>query len=261
MTGISKNLNVSLKRAGIALDYKWNITEGIEAVHRNAIDHGRLMRESTDRVESALHGGNPGEQLIASRLLESPVAFRRWESEHSDIMREVANQGFRRTQAVLLKKAAFRMIHRKALFEYLRDARIRGDQRRRVVALFHPTQDFSHALIAEHGLYLRKACSFLCTSHVGGRVVQDIGFFDPMQRYQTLYTEYFQIFCSVQLTAESAEGPVPQAALLPLLKYQLEECRAAIMSPHVHLERLQKDARARDATGDTVRLPILRGDF
>src|ERR1700689_965294 len=178
----------------------------MEGVHRNSVDHKRLMRESTDRVHRALYSDNPDEQLVASRLLESPAAFLAWESEHSDLMLEVANPSFRRTQAALLKKATFRLIHRKALFEYLRDERIRGSVRQRIIAHFHPAQDYTRSIIAEHGLYLRKACSFLCTSHVGSHVVRDPGFSDPMSRYQELYTAYFQMFCNTQLDRDSAEA-------------------------------------------------------
>jgi hypothetical protein len=227
-------------------------------MHRNSVGHERLMRESTDRVQSALHSENPNEQLVARRLLESPAAFRTWESEHSGLMREVANPSFRRTQAALLKKATFRLIHRKALFEYLRDERIRGTVRRRIIVSFHPSQDYTRSVIAEHGLYLRKACSFLCTSHVGGNVVRDAGFFDPMRRYQELYAEYFQIFCSTHFGTDSADVE-PQAELLPLLKHQLEECRLAIMNPQPETEWLMREAELRQPTGDTVRLPRLGG--
>ncbi len=227
-------------------------------MHRNTVNHERLMRESTDRVQSALYSENPIEQLVASRLLESPAVFRTWESEHSGLMREVANTGVRRTQAALLKRATFRLIHGKALFEYLRDNRIRGSARQRIVVSFHPTQDYAQSVIAEHGLYLRKACSFLCTSHVGGNVVRDPGFFDPMRRYQALYAEYFQIFCSTHLEVESADTE-PRVELLPLLKYQLEECRRAIMNPQTETEWLKREAEMREPTGDTVRLPWLGG--
>jgi hypothetical protein len=227
-------------------------------VHRNAVNHERLMRESTDRVQSALYSDNPNEQLVASRLLQSPAVFRTWESEHSGLMREVANPGFSRTQAALLKKATFRLIHRKALFEYLRDERIRGSVRRRIIVSFHPTQGYTQSVIAEHGLYLRKACSFLCTSHVGGNVVRDPCFFDPMSRYQALYAEYFQIFCNTHFGTDSADTE-PQGALLPLLKYQLEECRIAIMNPRPETEWLMREAEMRQPTGDTVRLPRLGG--
>jgi hypothetical protein len=227
-------------------------------VQRNAVTHERLMRESTDRVQSALYSADPNEQLVASRLMENPSAFGTWESEHSGLMLEVANPSFRRTQAALLKKATFRLIHRKALFEYLRDAQIRGNVRRRIIVHFHPAQDYSRAVIAEHGLYLRKACSFLCTSHVGGNVVRDPGFFDPMRCYQKLYAEYFQIFCRTNFGTDS-DDTEPQEELLPLLKHQLEECRTAIMNPQPQTEWLMREAELRQPTGDTARLPRLGG--
>jgi hypothetical protein len=227
-------------------------------VRRNSVDHKRLMRESTDRVHSALYSANPNEQLVASRLLESAPAFQTWESEHSGLMLEIANPSFRRTQAALLKKASFRLIHRKALFEYLRDERIRGSVRQRIIASFHPSQDYTRSVIAEHGLYLRKACSFLCTSHVGGNVVRDPSFFDPMRCYQKLYAEYFQIFCRTHFDTDSADTG-PQGELLPLLKHQLEECRKAIMNPQSETEWLMRKAELRKPIGDTARLPRLGG--
>jgi hypothetical protein len=180
-------------------------------MHRNSVDHKRLMRESTDRVHSALFSANPDEQLVASRLLESPSAFRTWESEHSGLMLEVASPSFRRTQAALLKKATFRLIHRKALFEYLRDERIRGSVRRRIIMSFHPAQDYTRSVIAEHGLYLRKACSFLCTSHVGGNVVRDPGFFDPMRCYQELTRSTSKSFAA-RISARTPTIPNPSGS-------------------------------------------------
>jgi hypothetical protein len=221
-------------------------------VHRNTFTHELLMRESTDRVQKALYSDNPNEQLVASRLLESPEAFRTWENEHSGLMHGVAT-GFRRTQAALLKKAAFRLIHRKALFEYLRDERVRGSARQRIVASFHPTQDYTRSVIAEHALYLRKACSFLCMNHVGGKVVHDPGFLYPMSRYQAIYAEYFKIFCGTQFSTNSADTD-SQVELLPLLKYQLEECRMAIMNPRSEREWPMREHELREPTGDTVRL-------
>src|SRR5579863_9875100 len=210
------------------------------------------MRESTDRVQKALYSDNPNEQLVASRLLESPAAFQTWESEHSGLMHEVAT-GFRRTQAALLKKAAFRLIHRKALFEYLRDEQVRGGRRERIIVSFHPTQDYTRPVITEHALYLRKACSFLCASHLGGSVVQDPGFLFPMSRYQAIYAEYFRIYCSTQFGANLRDSDF-QVELLPLLKHQLEEWRMAIMNPKPATEWLMREYELREPNGDTVRL-------
>jgi hypothetical protein len=225
-------------------------------VREICVNHQRLMRESTDRVESALHSDDPIEQLVASRLLESPTKFQLWENEHSGLMRDVANTGFRRTQAALLKKATFRLIHRKALFEYLRDERVRGSARHRIIATFHPTQDYTRSVIAEHEVYLRKACSVLCTSHVGANVVHDASFFDPMRHYQVLYAEYFKLFCSTHFAPVAADTE-PQIELLPLLKFQLEECRQAMMHPQSEKEWSKRETELRSATGDTVTLPRL----
>jgi hypothetical protein len=214
------------------------------------------MRESTDCVESALRSDDPLERLIASRVLESPVMFQTWESEHSGLMKDVANSGFRRTQAALLKKASFRLIHRKALFEYLRDERVRGPARHQIVVSFHPTQDYARSVIAEHEVYLRKACSFLCASHVGGHVVHDPGFFDPMRHYQRLYAEYFKIFCDARFS-EVSVGSESQLELLPLLKFQLDECRKAIMNPETRSEWHRRETELREPTGETSRLPRL----
>jgi hypothetical protein len=214
------------------------------------------MRESTDRVESALRSEDPVEQLVASRLMENACAFQAWESEHSVLMRQVAT-GFQRTQAALLKKAAFRLIHRKALFEYLRDQHVRGETRRRIVGNFHPTRDYTRAVISEHGVYLRKACSFMCTSHVGANVVYDPGFSDPMQRYQLLYREYFELYCSTHFSAvPTGTEPQSESELLPLLKFQLEECRYLIMHDP-ESEWFKREVELRESTGDTVRLPRL----
>lgn len=220
---------------------------------RNGISLGRLMRESTDCVQSALQSDNSTEQLVAARVLENPCVWQQWENEHSSLMRLVAVNGFRRTQVAVLKKAALRLIERKALFEYLRERAIRGDARRRIVTYFHPTRSYTHAVVAEHGLYLRKACSFLCTSHVGIEVVRDAGFLEPMQRYEALYREYFQLFCDANFNAQSA----PQADLLPVLKYELDECRASIMADAEEPQRQLRDAQRRSAQGDTVLIRTL----
>lgn len=223
-----------------------------------AISHARLMRESTDRVAGALRSDDSTEQMIARRLLENPATWSIWESEHSDLMRQVAVYGLRKTQAAILKKAAFRLIHRKALFEYLRNDWVRGDMRRRIVEAFHPTWSYSRAVIAEHGVYLRKACSYLCTSHVGSGLVHDVGFLGPMARYEALYGEYFDAYCRTYFGDVAAEEPA-NAVLLPLLKYELDQCREAITNPTAEMQRLlEREAELRKPTGDTMRLPRLR---
>ncbi|HEX4153617.1 MAG TPA: hypothetical protein VHY75_15525 [Steroidobacteraceae bacterium] len=222
-------------------------------LHR-AISHARLMRESTDRVEAALDSSDAGEQLVARRVLENPAVWDLWEREHSNLMRRLADCGAR-AQLAELKHTNFRLLHGTALFEYLRGSALRGAQRQRLIAHFRPGRSYEAALISEHGAYLRKACSFLCTSHLGSDVVRDPVFLDPMQRYEELYAEYFEMYCATLIApADEAES---KGALLPLLKHQLHEYRLAILDPRTAQPFLKREADLRRAGGDTQRLKTL----
>lgn len=218
------------------------------------MSHARLMRVSTDRVEAALKYGENTEQLIARRILESATSWEQWERAHSDLMRRIAGC-HARSQVDELKQTTFRLLHGKALFQHLRRAEVRGEDRVRLMAHFRPGRSFEAALISEHGDYLRKALSFICTNHLGANVVGDPAFIDPMQRYEELYCEYFDLYCRSLLgVREEAES---QRALLPLLKHQLGEHRAAILDPRAAQPFLRREAALRRPTGDTQRMPSL----
>lgn len=225
---------------------------------RHAISHTRLMRESTDRIQLALQSADVNEQLIARRILESPAIWSAWESEHSLLMRQLANCGVRQAQVAALKHATFRLLHGKALFQYLRRSEVRGAGRTQVMAHFRPGRNYQDAVVAEHNLYLRKACSYLCASHVGSEVIEDPSFHDPIQRYEQLYTEYFNVYCSSLVDHPDADA-LSQQALLPLLKKQLNEYRWAILDLRRAQPFLRREADLRRPTGDTQRLPTLGG--
>jgi hypothetical protein len=214
------------------------------------------MRESTDRVHTALASSDLNEQLIAHRILEHPAVWSQWEGEHSMLMRQLANCGLRHAQIAALKHTTFRLLHGKALFQYLRRSEVRGRERMQVMAHFRPGRNYENAVVAEHNVYLRKACSYLCASHVGSDVVEDPAFLDPMQRYEQLYTEYFNVYCSTLVQAPDSDA-VSQQALLPLLKKQLNEYRWAILDPRRAQPFLRREAELRLPTGDTQRLPTL----
>jgi hypothetical protein len=226
-------------------------------VQRSAISHARLMRESTDRVESALHGDDQKEHLVAQRILESPQTWQRWESEHSNLMRQVSENGVLRNQAAALRHTSLRLIHGKALFEYLRKNEVRGAARNQILRHFYPNRGYQSAVIAEHSGYLRKACSFLCTSHVGTDLVHDPAFLDPMQHYEQLYAEYFDLYCNTLFPPEGVDS-ASERSLLPLLKHQLGEWRWTILNPRQSVPRIKRESEIRRATGDTQRLPQLK---
>lgn len=221
---------------------------------RHAIGHARLMRESTDRVQAALHAGDAREQFIARRVLESTVLWQQWEGEHSMLMLKLAGHGARE-QVTALREATFRLLHASALFQYLRENALSGSQRALLLAHFRPGRSFESALISERGIYLRKACSHLCTEHLGREVVEDPAFLDPMPRYEELYTEYFNLYCGALIGGEAGAS---QRALLPLLKKQLSDYRLALLDPRAAQPFLKREARLRRPSGDTQRLPTLK---
>jgi hypothetical protein len=226
-------------------------------VQRNTISHARLMRESTDRVEKALHAADSKEHLVAHRILENTKTWEVWENEHSNLMRQVADESVLRTQAAALRHTALRLIEGKALFEYLRQNAVRGAERCQLLQYFYPTRGYQYAVIAEHGAYVRKACSFLCASHVGTGLVQDPAFLDPMQHYEDLYAEYFDLYCRTLFPKPGAES-ASELSLLPLLKHQLNEWRWIILNPRQSLPQIKREREIRRTTGDTQRLPVLK---
>lgn len=227
-------------------------------MQRSAISHSRLMRESTDRIESALRSEDDKDHHIAHRLLETTRSFHSWELEHSGLMRQVAEQGKIQTQALALRHAALRLIHGKALFEYLRVNKVRGDERVKILTYFHPTRLYEYAVVQEHGSYLRKAGSFLCTSHLGSDLVSDPTFLDPMQQYEALYTEYFHLYCSTLFPRYEDVESASMRSLLPLLKHQLNEWRYVILNPRAGVPKLRRESQIRVPLGDTQRLPVLK---
>ena len=102
-------------------------------MQRSAFSHARLMRESSDRIARASRSNDAKEHVVAQRILATPGSWSAWELEHSSLMRQVADFVALRNQAGALRHAALRLIHAKALFEYLRKHGVRGSARARLL--------------------------------------------------------------------------------------------------------------------------------
>jgi hypothetical protein len=164
-------------------------------------------------------------------------------------------------QAATLKATCFSLIHRKALFEHLRDRKLHGRAREQLLHFFHQSRGYSRALIDEHETYLLSACSYMCSSHVGSAVIRDGVFEDPMRRYEELYKEYFRLFCEGTIVA--GDSAASSRALLPYLKYQINAQRLAVLAMPRRTPSLLRDAALRRPTGDTEKLRVdaLRAKF
>lgn len=220
----------------------------------NGLSHPRLMRESHRRVELAALSLDAPEHVAAERVLSNASEQFVWEHEHSRYMHEVADQARRRRQVVALRVVALRLIHRRAVFEYLRGSDASNAQRRRVVALFHGSQSYSHAVISEHQLCLRSALSQLCTEHIGRVVIDDPAFGEPLGAYVDLFAAYFRLFCEVHGLVTEPDDP--RRGLLPYLKTKIAQQRQLFLE---YGDKFGSRFKPRlPATGPSSRLSIDR---
>jgi hypothetical protein len=194
------------------------------------VSHHQLMDESERRLSNAAHCGAPLEQAVANRILDSTREYGRWEDEHAGIMKRISTERRCEQQKIALLDASLALIHRKALFEYLRDRQVRGEARRRLLTLFHSHRDYEAAVIAEHGNYLRSAASFLCSSHVGTQLLMDEIFDEPLAQYENLYCEYFRAYCDLASLRERDPAAAYLRPLVMPMKRQVVEWRASLLA-------------------------------
>lgn len=233
------------------------LTQVVRGIVRvQGISQTRLMDESELCIADAAKNGTPVQVLVASRLLAYPSVYYRWECEHAQLMRQVSQHTYLHRQAIALRSTALKLLHRKAVFEYLQERQLTREQRQRLIRMFHSFKDYTSSLIAEHGNYLRGASSYLCSHHLARRFMKDSAFAEPLHLYQERYNDYFRVFCDVELaTTEQEKAAVePMRLLRPLLKMQLAEARQAVLTMPYRPEKVWREVEIRRPTGDTARL-------
>jgi hypothetical protein len=193
------------------------------------VSHDALMEASERRLSWAANGHGE-EEVIASRILGNARDFQAWESEHSSLMRRIAAEKLPGAQKSALLSISLALIHRKALFEYLRDHQVRGQGRRRMIAHFFAERDYVVSMVSEHGRYLRSAASFLCSSHLGKSLMFDTLFDEPLAQYEELYEEYFSTYCDFVRLGDDDPMYETSRALLAPMKEQVREWRNALLA-------------------------------
>jgi hypothetical protein len=226
-----------------------------------AYEHARLMEESQLRVEMTPYMATPAD-TAAARVLESREVYKRWETEHDRLMRSVSSRLNFDGQVSALRNTAFGLVHKRALFQYLRERQLSGTRRRRLLSIFYGALDYTNAIIAEHWNYVRCSSSYVCTQHLGEHLMHDTAFDEPMQLYELWYTEYFRAYCDGELdeTEEERKGKIGLTELRPLLKHRVAEARQAILAMPHNPEREWRELEIRKPNGDTQRLRSIFGD-
>jgi len=221
----------------------------------------QLMEESELRVAMSAYARSPAD-LVTRRLLHCRELYGRWQAEHHWLMRAVSEQARLPHQVAALRATACALVHRRAMFEYLRDVRLTKSKRRRLFALFYGYRDYTNAVLAEHSSYVCCSSSYLCTHHLGEHLVQDAAFAEPLQLYEEFYGEYFRAFCDVELAETDAEKEAAELprALRPMLKLRLSEARQAILAMPQTPEKEWRELQIRKPNGDTQRLRTIFGN-
>jgi hypothetical protein len=196
----------------------------------SGFSHARLMEESESRIETVAREGTAVHALVARRILEDTRLYRHWESEHERLMRTVAGANRPLQQAHALRNGCFGLIHRKAMFEYLRKHEVTGRDRHAVFELVHGRQDYVKAVLAEHANYVRSASSDICARHLGLTLLEDRAFGEPLLRYEQRYADYFRVFCGAVIESNRCKTGDTLSTLVPYLKRQLGNLRRAILA-------------------------------
>lgn len=197
--------------------------------HRETqLTFNRLMDESERQLEYIARRGTDPDRQVSRRILDCPETFLHWQGEHAQTMHSVAAATNITKQSRVLLSASLSLLHRKSLFEYLRDDGIQGRQREQLLMYFHSGNDYARAMVLEHGNYLRSAASYACSTCLGVRLMRDALFEEPLQEYQVLYAAYFATYCKLLTSQTGLGGNLGKLAYK--LKCQLGQRRRVLLS-------------------------------
>lgn len=194
-----------------------------------SLQHDRLMRVSHLHVAATARDDSHEQQIVALRLIQHPGSYTEWEHQHSQLMQRVCQPARLRTQIVRMRAMTLALIHRRAVFEYLRDRKITGAKRHQYIGLFYGSRDYASSLVVEHGHYTRSWISASCSRFIGAEILHDPAFEAPLTTYEQWYREYFRVFCDLQLDGAQADNLTCDQALLPFLKERAQLARAELL--------------------------------
>jgi hypothetical protein len=197
---------------------------------RSSLRHERLMKASHSHVEATARDDTQENQILALRLMQHPATYTEWETRHSQLMHRVCQPTRLRGQMIRMRETTLALIHRRSVFEYMRDRKITGAKRHRYIALFYGSRDYASSLVVEHGHYMRSWVSASCSRYIGSSVLRDPAFEAPLAAYEQWYGEYFRMFCDIQLATSETMSSQCEAELLPFLKDRADTARDRLLT-------------------------------
>lgn len=172
---------------------------------KSALSASVLMNVSELRIEDIRWSGSELERQVVNRIFETPDSYDHWGSFHSGLMKSIGDGANRKEQFAKMRRTRFTLIHRQALFQYLRDSGVKGDKRAAVIRAFHDTTDYTRAVVMEHGRFLRSNSSLYCADHLAYSVLRDTRFTNGLAHYRQRYMEYFSMHCNWIIAEQKGE--------------------------------------------------------
>jgi hypothetical protein len=188
------------------------------------------MDESEQALSDAADGGGQREGRIAKHILNDSKSHRLWESRHADLVLPVAEQNKRAPQIFALRDIKVRLEHRRALITHIRKHNIVGEQRDRLLSVFHGPMDITNAILAEHREYTIAVSSRVSTDRLID-VMHDPVSVRLLTQYRALYAMYFELYCDVVTCEDSVMADATKVEMLDMKR------RAVQLIKRIHSEK------------------------
>ncbi len=194
-----------------------------------ALTSGVLMDVSESWIEKIRRSDSADVRLVVDRLFDRPVTYSHWLSFHYDLMKKVAAGHTSKEQLLRLRKTSFSLLHRQALFEHIRTARVTGSDREVLFSALHASRSYAKAVLAEHGRFLESNSSLFCTDYLELFIRNDTAFGAAFADYRTQYMEFFAIYCG-WVIAEYRGDDYCLTPVIPEIKMQLLSLQRRIVA-------------------------------
>jgi hypothetical protein len=187
------------------------------------------MEVSESRIATIRQSGSAASRLVVGRLFDTGVGYRHWLTFHWGLMKMVAASDTPTHQVASLRKTSLNLVHRQALFEYLRESRTTGRRREVIFSALHGPTNYSRAVIGEHGRYLESNSSLFCADYLEASVMDDATFGAELAQYRSTYMQFLSLYCG-WIIAEDRGADYPLYALIPEMKQLLRTKRTQLLA-------------------------------
>ncbi len=179
--------------------------------------HQRLMDESEQALWDMADTSRNRAGRIVHHVLNDANAHRMWESRHAELVRPVAEQGKRTPQVVALRAIEVSLVHRRAFIDHVRRNKVVAKERDKLFTTFYGPRDVTDAIVTEHKQYMLAVSSRVSADHLINVMCDPISS-RLIKLYESVYAEYFDLYCYVSACEDSAAADAARLLMLDARK-------------------------------------------